>query len=202
MVSAVVETTIRSRMKYFTLAIYHSGDECDNDAPLFEAFRQYTQHLSAMKGVLPDDIRALAHLPGVDDGLIVRVEVDHAAQELKLTIRCGDLIMGYYDLVLIYEGFSISAEHNGILAWAARSTGNNRPNVPDLAFHEIDRISDGRIDHRILFHPGAWFAITCANLRWQKIERPDRKLPRFRDRYPGGPPALNPLPATTPTPLD
>lgn len=179
-------------MRYFTLDVYNHWYEHYDDKALKEVFDQYTRYLAGMKGVLPDEALALAGLRGVDDGLLHSVQHDRGAEVLRLTMRCGDLRVGYYDLVLLYEGASISSEHDRVLAWVARSTRGHRTCSCEVAYHEVDRADDGRIEHRLLFHPGAWFAIRCDRLRWEQIATPDRRLPRCRDRYPGGPPAADP----------
>jgi hypothetical protein len=179
-------------MRYFTLDAYNHWYEYYDDKALDEVFDRYTRHLEAMKGILPDEVLVLADLRGVDDGLVIRAQHDREERVLRLTMRCGDLRIGYYDLVLVYEGASISAEHDQVLAWVARSTKGHRTYACDVAYHEVDRSDDGRIEHRLLFHPGVWFAIRCDRLRWEQISRPDRRLPQFRDRYPGGPPATDP----------
>lgn len=181
-------------MRYFTLDAYHQWHKCedDEDSACREASDRYARHLEQLQGVLPGEVLALARLPGVDDGLVVRAQKDEQSSSLRLTMRCGDLVMGYYDLVLSYENASISPEHDQVLAWVARSTNGHRDHRCDVADHELDRSDDGQIEHRLLFHPGVWFAIRCDRVRWEQVSRPDRRLPRSRDRYPGGPPTVTP----------
>ena len=113
---------------------------------------------------------------------------DRQAKHLQITIRCGHLQMGYYDLVLDYFGARISDEHDQILAVVARTT-RDRNNSHDLRYQELDLSQDGRIEHRLMFRPGVWISIICDELTFQRVPKPDGKLPRFKDRYPGGPPA-------------
>src|SRR5207248_7275733 len=84
--------------------------------------KAYSQHLEGLRGILPARVLELARLPGVDDGLIVQVSHDRAGCVLRLTLRCGDLQMGYYDLALTYEGAEITPKHEWELARLARST--------------------------------------------------------------------------------
>jgi hypothetical protein len=177
-------------MRFLTLEAYHSWyGHYDDYAGLRVALERYARHLSKMESVLPAEVLALARLNGVDDGLIVRVEKYEPSGEIRLTMRCGDNVMGYYDLVLTYEGASIAPEHDQVLTIVARSTKGHRQFKSDLFYHEIDRSDDGRIEHRLLFHPGVWFAIRCESLRWEQVPRAGRRLPPYRNRYIGGPPA-------------
>lgn len=149
-------------------------------------FADYTSHLEAMRGVLPDDVLELATLPGVDDGLIVFVEHDRERRIFTLIMRCGDLQVGYFDLELVYEDAEISRTDEWILARIAREidekfVGN------DVAYHEVDVTKNGTIEHRILFHPGRFVTIRCRVLRWSTTLPTDPELPEISDRFPGGP---------------
>ena len=179
-------------MRFFTLDVYNHWYEHFDDVLLDQVFDRYTAHLESMNGKLPDNVLALAKLSGVDDGLVIRVQHDRSAQVLCLTMRCGDMLTGYYDLALVYEGATITPEHDQVLARVARTTKSHRTFTSDVAYHEVDSSDDGRIEHRLLFHPGVWFAIQCDVLRWDRISRPDRLLPPCPDRYAGGPPATDP----------
>ena len=169
-------------MKYFTLDWYDADHTDDEFRSLFGAFHEQVQ---AMRGTFPEDVVALQELPGVDDGLIVRVLRDR--ERLTLILRCGDLRIGYYDLVIHYEGASLTPVDERTLARVARTTKGNRTLVYDVAYHELGRSDGGKLEHGFLFHPGVCFTIRCDALRWQRIDRPNRRLPHYRDRYPGGP---------------
>src|SRR5687768_9470955 len=112
-------------------------------------------------------------LPGVDDGLVVEVQHQRPQKTLRMVLRCGDLQMGYYDLILTYEGASLTPRDEQTLARVARTTRDHRRHECDLAYHEVDVVdmvetSDGGgIEHRFLFHPGVWFAIRCDALHWE-----------------------------------
>jgi len=140
-----------------------------------------------MQGILPPDVLALARLPGVDDALVVKVRHDRSRRVLALTLRAGDSVIGYYDLVLKYEGADISQEDEQTLAQIAHTTKDERRHQSDVAFHELDQTEDGRVVHRLLFHPGLGFAICCDALHWVRLPRPNRRLPRMFNRFPDGP---------------
>lgn len=175
-------------MKFLTLDCYNSwyGDYEDSSR-LYAAYQQYHRHLEAMEGILPAEALELAKLQGTDDGLVVEVRHDREQNILTLTLRCGHLQMGYYDLILRYEDAEISAEDEKKLARIARTTVNDSRHESDLCFQEVDVTEGGRIEHRLLFHYGVWFAIRCCALHWEKVDRPNRDLPRLKDRFPGGP---------------
>jgi hypothetical protein len=172
-------------MKFFTLDIYHSPD---NDARLFiAAAKAYERHLAGLRDVLPDELLDLANLPIVDDGLLVEARRNRSLGTLHLVLRCGNLQVGYYDLVLHYEGIQLSRETAWTLAQIARTTTNDRRHAHDVACHEVDRSETGGVEHRLLFNPGVVIVLSCQRLWWQKIDQPDRTLPALTDRFPEGP---------------
>lgn len=172
-------------MKFFTLEVYRSLRNTYDK--LHAAEKSYTQHRAELQGVLLDTVLDLSVLTGVDDGLLVRVKHERNKKRLVLVLRCGYSQIGYYDLVLTYHGTTIEPQHDRTLAFIARSTKGHRTHTSDLAYHELDTTDDGGIEHRFLFHPGVWFAICCTSLEWERVPRPDRRLPNMPDRYPGGP---------------
>lgn len=173
-------------MRFFTLDWYHS-QPLNDVAGFRRVIEAYARHLERMDQVLPPHVVELARLEGVDDGLLIDVRHDCPARTLQLTMRCGDLQMGYYDLVLTYEECSLSRQSEWSLARVARSTVSHCRHACDVAYHEVDRAADGRIVHRLLFHPGVALAIHCGALRWERIPTPGREFPRVRERFPGGP---------------
>lgn len=172
-------------MKYFTLDWYHAVDDDFNRD--MSVYQQYRRHLEEMRAVLPADVLALAHLPGVDDALIVKVRHDRTRRVLSLTLRAGYIGIGYCDLILTYRGAEITPEDEQMLALVARTTRDSRRHKSDLAFHELDGAENRRIEHSILFHPGRAFTIRCDALVWVRLPRPSRSFPRSFDRFVGGP---------------
>ena len=170
-------------MKYFTRAWLLQQDKTAEEYRAVQ--NEYMRHLEMLKDILPTNALTLARLPGVDDGLIVEARHDPELRRFMLTLRCGDLRMGYYDLVLIYDEAEINPSDERTVALIARMTDERRGD--EIAFHELDVRPGGKIEHRLLFHPGRWFAIRCRTLHWEKINRPNRELPLLPDRFPGGP---------------
>jgi len=168
-------------MRFFTLAAYNHWHAEHDDEALDRVFSAYTAHLEAMAAVLPASVLELARLKGVHDGLLFRVRRDRGAQTLTLTLRCGDLVMGYYDLVLEYRAARMSTRHRRRLSHVVNSVVRERSQC-DLAYHELDSEPDGCIVHRMLFFPGLCLAISCDALRWHTEACPDREFPRHRKR--------------------
>lgn len=133
--------------------------------------RAYSSHLEKMRGVLPDHVLELAALSGVDDGLIEEYSYDKNERTLYLVLLCGDLQMGYYDLIITYKNVEVSLDHEKTLAYLAQSVDEHI----HLHRFEVDVTEDGRIEHRLEFFTSEgnrWFAIRCEELNWEKIERP------------------------------
>ncbi len=171
-------------MKYFTLDWYGAiDDNFDRDR---SAELQYARHREEMQGVLPADVLALARLKGVEDALVVKVRHDRARRVLSLTLRAGYIGIGYYDLVLTYQGAEITPEDEHTLALVARTTLHAWRHESDLVRHELDVTEDGRIEHGLLFHYGRVFTIRCEELIWVRLPRRDRNFLRRFDRFPGG----------------
>lgn len=140
---------------------------------------------------LPSPVLELAALPGLDDGLIVRVEYDRTDGALTLAMRCGYVQIGYFDLLLQYMNPHITPENETLLARLARSTVNCGDFDADLSQHEIDATDDGGLEHRLAFHvfrrEDVWITIRCASMEWHIVQRDSRALPDMQDRFPGGP---------------
>lgn len=172
-------------MKFFTVAAWQSFD--DDPQAFQRVYQSYQRRLQQLAGVLPDRVLELSEPYGIENGLITRVRHDENRRKLQLTIRCGHLQMGYYDLALTYREAEISPEHDRVLASIARSTISARRHDAELFYQEIDLIDDGRMEHRLFFIPGIWISVRCEDLDWARVPRRDRRLPWSADRYPGGP---------------
>lgn len=165
-------------------------------ALLATAVADYERHLQALPS-FPEELRRITQAFYVDDALFVRALYEPAKARLKLILRCGNIPDGYFDLILHYEGVEISPQDLDELARAARGAQTARRYEHDAYCHELDLLPDGSVEHSFLFH-GSWnriatdqwervlpvmFTVRCKTLTWERIERPDRKLPRVRDRF-------------------
>ncbi|MEM4409944.1 MAG: hypothetical protein QXI19_14505 [Candidatus Caldarchaeum sp.] len=148
-------------------------------------FRQANaHHLEKMRGVLLDHVLELATLPGLEDGLIEEYVYDKNDHILRLVLLCGYLQMGYYDLIITYQGAEISPEHEETLKHFAQSIDEH------ICLHrfEVDITEDNQIEHRLEFFTSdgkVWFAIRCEGLSWETVERPKQEFsPRPSRFYP------------------
>jgi hypothetical protein len=181
-------------MRFFTPEACDTFDEIEPFRKVNEAYRR---HLACLRGVLPESVLELAEPSGMENGLIVQVSRDRTRRILRLVLRCGDLQLGYYNLVLTYKGAELTPEHDDVLAMIARSTETQRSFECDLAYQEVDANEDGSIMHSLIFYGRAcpesasarwpWFSIRCRELQWHREPKRTRRLPPSQDRYPGGP---------------
>jgi hypothetical protein len=172
-------------MKFVTKRVYNSW----NAEPWRKAFDDYNKHLEELKTTLPASVIELADPSLLDDGLVLKVDHNREKRKLVLTLRCGNLQIDYYDIIITYTGAKITPKHDQTLADIARSTNGFRGFNNDIHFHEFTVAKSGRITHRFLFNPGIQFAISCTTVTWKKIPRSGRKFSKCQDRYPGGPAA-------------
>ena len=175
-------------MKFFTQEYYES----DNEVLIRSAWRRYEQHLESLNGIFPNRILELARMRvEFHDALLAYVHRNYAAQQLTLTLRCGYLQVGYFDLKLRYSDAEISASHERSLEQIARTTRNHTQFKMRSWTHEIDSTDNERIVHRIFFDSLAlppcpsplWIEIVCRDLHWENTSRPNRELPRMRERF-------------------
>lgn len=141
-------------MKYFTPA-WHRGD-LDDEASN-RAFEDYQRHLTSLLPNLPPEVRRLATRINIHDGLLWEVAVNLEMDTLRLTLRCGDLQVGYFDLDLEYEQVDFVPE----LTEAMRKLAVAQLNLPksrssnSALYDEVDR-NDAFVVHRILFWHEDW----------------------------------------------
>lgn len=135
-------------MKFFTPA-WHSG-EIDSEGP-DTAFEDYRQYLAPLLTHLPPAVQTLAGT-NLHDGLLFHLVGDTSF--LGMTLRCGDLQVGYFDLALDYSRVLPSAEFTETLEELAplpsRDAADHIARYSEALYDELD--VDGEwIIHRILF---------------------------------------------------
>lgn len=181
-------------MKYFTPEACDTFDEIE---PFRKVNEQYRGHLTGLRGILPEKVLELAEPSGMENALVVHVAHDRTRRSLRLVLRCGDVQIGYYNLVLTYVDAWLMPEHDVVLARIARTTKTQRIFECDLAYQELDATEDGHIEHRLIFYnrtclePASaswpWFSIRCRELKWHREPKRTRRLQPSEDRYPSGP---------------
>ena len=183
-------------MKFFTLENYRAAYD-DDDPEDWKTFKRACDaslaYLQELRVRYPSNVWEIAEPFFVDDALVAKVRFDRKMQRMEIVLRCGNLLTAYFDLVFRYEGVEISHESEFALATVARATKTCRLFWGHHCYvHELDLLADGRFVHHFLFHPGLCITILSSSLSWERIPRPDRKLPRSKDRFPGGPPTPPP----------
>ncbi|MCX6382712.1 MAG: hypothetical protein NT023_25075 [Armatimonadetes bacterium] len=154
-------------------------------------FQDRENHLNGLRAVLPPRVIAIGEEYGTEDGLIIKVSRSRSGKDLTLALRCGNIPDGYFDWVLTYKDAEITTDDERTLARLARSTMlAQSDHDADLARHELDITENGGVEHRLEFyvfmHGNVEFAVRCSDILWEKIAQPDRKLPRLKERFPGG----------------
>lgn len=141
-------------MKYFTAA-WHRGD-LDDEASN-RAFEHYQRHLTSLLPNLPPEVRRLATRINIHDGLLWEVAVNLEQGTLRLTLRCGDLQVGYFDLELEYEQVVFVPEMTEALRELSvvRLDQPSRPYPNEALYDEVDQEGNFLV-HRILFWHEDW----------------------------------------------
>jgi hypothetical protein len=179
-------TTLDS-VRFFTRALYDhlDEDESDSAALLTQAHDAYKERLSEIEGRL-GDLMSISHQFHVDDALIARLNHDHRSAVLHLTLRCGNLIEGYRDLILAYHEVEVDQADEMTLNDIAATTIGGQDFEHDVYCHELDMTEDGRIEHRILFNWGPReVVIRCRRIVYMEQDRLDRTLPPMGQRTGG-----------------
>ena len=137
-------------MKYFTEA-WHGET---NDAASNAVFGKYRQHLAHLLPHLPPDVQTLATRTNLHDGLLHRLVADPQQASLSLTLRCGDLQVGYFDLELHYFQVlftpSLTEDLAGLIANPSNDDLHYYGRRSEALYDEVDMEEDWFV-HRILF---------------------------------------------------
>ncbi|CUU38537.1 MAG: hypothetical protein K6U12_10030 [Armatimonadetes bacterium] len=149
----------------------------------FEACRR---HHESLRGRLPEHALELLNLQGVDDGLLVEAVYERKTRTLQLTLRCGHLLMGYYDLTLVFREASLSPHSRTTLRRIAETTKGDGIWEYELYRFELDTTPSGGIILRLEFlgfYDDPWFEVRCKELQWHTKPVADPKLPVIPRRY-------------------
>ena len=127
-------------MKFFTRA-WLNGEMSDEQ---FDAVPDsYWRYLTSLQ--LPPPIAALSEF-NPHDAYVLELEYEPDYSTLKLRLRCGDLQVGYSDVVLAFSQVTVDPESLDTLRRALR------PSEVEVLYEEVDR-SDDRFEYRLIFFP-------------------------------------------------
>jgi len=175
-------------MKYF-LNIYQSWrwDETDEEAELSlakhrDACTAYERRIQSIASKLDPEVLAITDPFYVDDAIVSQLMIDRINQRLDLTLRCGNIPNGYFDLKLTYKGAEMEASHEQTLREVAMETTGGTCFANECYCHELDVLDDGRLEHRFQFHEADWFPIRCGSLRVERVEQSSREIPPLSER--------------------
>ncbi len=175
-------------MKFFTVELADSVGGWDVKPEAINALRaaneRYDARLQQIRDSLPPDLAAVAGAWELDDALVSELRQTDDPDEIRLVLRCGNSIDGYYDLEFVYTAPTTSDyDLITLLYVASKLRGEFSPADLDVWAHEIDLLPDGRLDHRIHFSYHGWIAIQSRTIAVTRTDRPDRELAPEADRF-------------------
>jgi hypothetical protein len=156
-------------MKWFTRQ-WQSGDPSDDESEKVVA--AYWAHVESLLPRLPATVRALAQGMSLHDGRIRRCLVDSPGSKITLTLRCGELASGYFDLELTYCDVVMLGKTLKQLKSVAGDPST------EALYDEIDSGGQGRWVHRILFWPYREVSVQFRQLELRMIPRKNRDFRR------------------------
>lgn len=136
-------------MKYFTEP-WHRGEL--SDKKYYAVIKDYQQYLVRLLPYLPPDVQTLATGISLHDGLLWQIMADQEQSSLQLSLRRGDLQIGYFDLTLHYSQVIFSAIFTEELAGLFAAPISAEPQVrhSQALSNEVD-VEGNILVHRILF---------------------------------------------------
>jgi hypothetical protein len=154
-------------LRYFTRAWCRG--EC-TDEEFDEAVAAYGRRLDEITIRLLPDLRALSRI-SLNDAWFKSVIIDRTTHRLVLRLRCGDIQIGYFDLLLHYDEATI---RDGTLHGV-----ENLPNVSgtEVLYDEVDELGPGRFEHRMILWPQGELAIQFAAFTLARVAVPSRESP-------------------------
>jgi hypothetical protein len=138
-------------MRFFTRA-WAEGKIPDVKANLIP--REYESHIKMIWSQLPEKCRELAKEIHLHDGKIVNVSYSETDKKICISVKCGDLQNGYFDIDLIYSEIKFGEE----IFHKTKDISSNAKH--EILYDEVDLDQAGNIIHRILFWPNAEITIT------------------------------------------
>ena len=138
------------------------------EAQITRALVAYRARLAEIALHLPPDLLSLTEGLPLYDGRFKAVAYDPSTRRLKVRLRHGDLLVGYFDLELCYEEAEVI---DSTVQEVARLADD--PTVK-LLYHEVDMIGQGQFEHRFLLWPAGELAIRCSDFSCSRESAPGR----------------------------
>ncbi len=142
-------------MKYFTLEWWNGVQSGDLGDPL----ETYEEYYSSVKDKLPDAFIKLHDEIYLHDGSLKKLDISFPEKNMNIEIDTDDGKGNLREISLKYRGltsFNSTADPDNGLP-GPRGYG-------DLGYDEIELLSNGLLEHRILFSSGIVFTIEFKNI--------------------------------------
>ena len=152
-------------MKFFTLANWKKSQNLDDDkafAEVVTADKKYRLYLETIRSKLPPEFQRFLELASLDDGEVLEIEIEPSLAKASLWCRALDNASegkNAHYLTLEYYGLRKFRS----LAPEQESFGGD--GYGDIGNQEIELLSEGTFEHRLLFSTGIELAITFVNFK-------------------------------------
>lgn len=132
---------------------------CEDDGAFERAMAAYRQNLDLLGAVIPNSVRRFEAEASIHDATIQRFMVTE--DQVEITVKAGDLQVGYHLLVLGYgEPFESDELKSSLQALAERRA--------EALYDEFD-VEDNRLVHRVLFTRETELHISCSSFKFSKL---------------------------------
>lgn len=160
-------------MKFFTRN-YHNS-EGDEDSYL-KIHLEYANHLKSITPSLTPNVKTYLKLEiqtnRLHDAKFVRGKYDQTKKKLILTLRCGDLQAGYYDLDISYSDVGIDLD----LGEVKRILDADDT---EILSEEIDYSEESKKQqHQLIFYPDGEMEISFEDIEFGLLPKLDRAFVR------------------------
>jgi hypothetical protein len=142
-------------MRYFTRDLVQA---VLSDEDFEKAFSDYQEYENRIRPKLPRQMQRLFGEISLHDGIILNVLIREDKKDLTLTLRAGDLQVGYFTIEIHYTGVKLLKKEKIKL----QSIAKNKK--LELLYDEIYLMESGRYEHSIIFHPVRDIKIECENI--------------------------------------
>jgi hypothetical protein len=168
---------------FFTRDIYLRAYRNDDWQRVYSAREQCLMKIKSISD-FPQGLLTIADPFYVDDALISKLCQTESPCKLELTLRCGNLQTGYFNLSLKYYEPVISDQSLRVLLSVAAATKDHRRfDARDLWCHELTKLPTGLVGHRLIFHGPSVGDIAAKTVTAKTEPRDSRRLAPYKSRY-------------------